>query len=97
MLNFGWLNANSSKMVKSTDFKFDKQRVSRNSRTLYTLPYRYLTLPSGGCTRHISAEATVWAQCITPTDLMVKKSPRGFCKPQENCPQCPVDTVKSVQ
>jgi len=31
-LNFGWLNANSSKTVKSIDFKFDK-RVSRDSRT----------------------------------------------------------------
>jgi len=57
-----------------------------------TLPY--LTFLRGGCTRHTSAEASIWAQCATPTDLMVKKSPRGFCKPQENCP---VDTVKSVQ
>jgi len=31
-LNFGWLNANSSKTVTSADFKFDK-RVSSDSRT----------------------------------------------------------------
>ena len=35
----------------------------------------YLTLPylRGGCTRHTSAEASIWAQCATPTDLIVGK------------------------
>ena len=36
-----------------------------------TLPY--LTLPSGRVPRHTSAEASIWAQCATPTDLMVEE------------------------
>jgi len=56
---------------------------------LVTLPYL-----RGGGTGHVSAEASIWAQCATPTDLVVDKKTRGFCKPQE---KCPVDTVKSVQ
>jgi len=71
----------------------------RQSENFLESQYTYashLTLPYllGGCTRHISAEASIWAQCATATDLMVKEiSYRSFCKPQN----CPVNTVKSVQ
>jgi len=40
---------------------------------LLTLPY--LHLPSGWVHRaeHSNAEGSVWAQCATPTDLMVEE------------------------
>ena len=37
--------------------------------TVLTLPY--LTF-RGGCTRHTGAQASIWAQCATPTDLTVE-------------------------
>jgi len=33
----------------------------------------YFTLPSGQVPRHTSAEASIWAQCATLTDLMVEE------------------------
>ena len=63
--------------------------ICKNSLPYLTLPYL-----RGGCTRNTSAEASISAPCTTPTDSWSKKSFRGFCKPQENCP---VDTIKSVQ
>ena len=39
-----------------------------NSECENTLPYLQV-----GCTRHTSAEASIWAQCATPADLMVEE------------------------
>jgi len=33
----------------------------------------YLTLPLGRVHKVHSAEASIWAQCATPTDLMVEE------------------------
>jgi len=38
----------------------------------------YLTLPSGRLPRHTSAEASIWAQRVTPTDLMVEEISYGL-------------------
>ena len=42
-------------------------------RSLYVMSRADLTLPSGWVPRHTSAEASIWAQCATPTDLLVEE------------------------
>jgi len=56
-----------------------------------TLPY----LPFGAGAQDTPALRPRFGPSAQPRQTSwLKKSPRGFCKPQENCP---VDTVKSVQ
>ena len=61
-----------------------------------TLPY--LTLPSARrVPRHTRAEASIWAQCATPTDLVDTQGRRNLLEFFANLRSCPLDTVKSVQ
>jgi len=69
------------------------QYITDSSYDLFPLTLPYLTFGAGA--QRTPALRPQFGPIVQPRQTSwLKNSPRGFCKPQENCP---VDTIKSVQ